>query len=212
MTIYTQTTFLNKLRMVNYSINPTSNISSTRSANGQLWTAQSGHRIWQGSISCGEHNFQTNNALETLISQVQTPGNFFIFIPKMNRFPANYTGSGLTSVTVDGVQSTGYNLKIKGLPASFKLMTGDFLSYAINGAYRLNRVGADSTATATGTTTVKLELPLTVGALPDADLAIQLVDPRLTAQIVPGSIGYGSAGLVSHSGLSFNFVQALRVA
>lgn len=201
----------NQLRISEYTLSLSDNIVSTRSVGGQFFTAPRGPRLWQGSMQFSTWTHSGQNRLEALISQIQIPGNYFNFTPKKANVPANYKGSGFGLVQTDGTQTAGQNLKLKGLPANFQLLAGDFLSFVIAGSNRLYRIAADATVASTGLATVKLEHPLSPGALPPASTPVTMVNPLLTAQYVPGSFQTGSIGLAATSGCSFSFVQAIRV-
>lgn len=201
----------NQLRITEYTLSLSDNIASTRSVGGQFFTATRGPRLWQGSIQLSTWTHSGQNRLEALISQIQISGNYFNLTPKKSNVPGNYNGTGFGLVQTDGTQAAGQNLKLKGLPANFQLLAGDFLSFVIAGSNRLYRVAADITVSATGTATVKLEHPLSHGGLPPVNTPVLMVNPLLTAQYVPGSFQTGSVGLAATSGCSFSFVQAIRV-
>jgi len=211
MAVFNLSQFYNQLRIVDASLALNSPIQVSRSAGGQIYSALTGPRLWQGSIQCADYTHEGNRRIEALLALAQTPGNYFQMIPPKGNRPINYAGSGFTDVATNGTQTAGNTLNLRGLPVSFKVSAGDYLSFPAGGTHRLYQVAADVTAAAGGTVTVTLTQPIPTSLLPDSDTDVRMIDPILTAQIVPGSVSYGSVGLSSTSGLSFEFIQSVRV-
>jgi|GEM_PF-5771598 len=211
MTVYNLSQFYNQLRVTSATLSLNSPVQVSRAAGGTIYSALTGPRLWQGSIQCADYTHEGNRRIEALLALVQTPGNYFQMTPPKGNRPINYAGSGFTDVATNGSQTAGNTLKLKGLPASFKVSAGDYLSFVGGGVHRLYQVAADVTAAVGGTVTVTLTQPIPTSLLPDADTDVRMLDPILTAQIVPGSVSYGSVGLASTSGLSFEFIQSVRV-
>lgn len=150
-------------------------------------------------------------AFHALLRQIQRPGMYFNLTPKYAPEPANIKGQSFASVQTNGTQVAGYALKLKGLPPSFPLAYGDFLSFPVNGAHRLFELATDVVTTPTGLATVTLTHPLTHGALPAPDTAVSFVNPTLTAKYIPGSMQAGAFTPGYAEGFSMGFIQATKI-
>lgn len=213
MAVFTPAQFLNKLRITDYTFEPTENSRSTADVSGLSYRISHGVSFWQGDIQVSPNTYESQSYVNGLISKIKRPGNYFLFTPKQQARPANFvTGMNLSAVQIDGVQTAGYNVKLKGLPASFKLIEGDLFSFPINGAHRLYRVTNEVTATSTGLATVEVHTPLTAGALPASNTAVALVNPLCTCQYVDGSFSGINYGLAHADSFSFSFKQSFRIS
>ncbi len=201
---------MDQLGVVSYNLNPIDSVKTVRSQNGQIWRAGSGVRLWQGSIVCRDHKFNNQRRTEAMLINMQNPGNFFLFTPKKASRPITPGAVG-TPVT-DGTQVAGFNLKLRGITAGFKLSCGDYLSFMNNGVHRFYQITEDATVNASGVVTVKLNIPMMSGQLPANGTGVRLIDPLMTCEIQPGTVSYGAVGLDRQSGVSFQFIQSVWVS
>lgn len=210
MPVFDRESFMDKLGIVSYSLNPIESVKTVRAANGQTWRAGSGVRLWQGSIVCRDHGFDHQRRIEAMLINMQNPGNYFLFTPKKAARPMTPGPVGMP--IVDGGQVAGFNLKLAGLTRGFKLSCGDYLSFVNSGAHRLYQITEDATANPSGAATVKLNILMMSGNLPSHGTSVRLINPQMTCEIIPGTVNYGNVGLDRQTGVSFRFVQTVRVS
>lgn len=205
--------FFGQLPSVDYTLNLTDNVRSSRSQAGVLWTTAYGQRLWTGSVSTAAGSINNQRKFAAIASSLTQPGNYFQFSPKLQNRPINWTGrqADFDLIKINGTVSPGHILRLKGLPPNFRLSAGDFLSFTISGCSRLYQIAANGQADVNGIcNTIELTHPITHGAVPAADLPVYMSPPLLTCQIIPGSLKYGSVGLASATGISFDFIQTIR--
>lgn len=205
--------FFGQLPSVQYELALTDNVRSSRSQSGLIWSTAYGQRLWRGNVSCAAGNIDKQRRLAAIASSLTQPGQFFQFVPKLQKRPINWTGDqgDFDSIKINGLVVPGHVIRLKGLPANFAIAAGDFLSFNVNGCSRLYQVAKDNRADNAGVCNdIDLTHPIPHGAVPADDSPVYMAPPQLTCQIVPGSMQYGSIGLASASGISFDFVQAIR--
>lgn len=105
MPVYDKASFMDRLGIVSYTLNPMESSKTVRSQNGQLWRASSGVRLWQGSITCRDHKFDNQRPIEAMLINMQNPGNYFLFSPKKGSRPI--TPGLVGTPVVDGPQTAG---------------------------------------------------------------------------------------------------------
>lgn len=171
--------------------------------------------MWTFQIETTNKNNQADGrAQEALINKIQRPGVFINFTPIEDGYTLRprlwKSGDQLSGVQVDGTQTTGYNIKLKGLPSGYTLSRGDFLSFPFGGVHRLFMVTDDVTATET-TATVPINLPLYEGSLPANNTTVSLINPQVTCQYVDGSYSGMTFSPKNTSSISFAIQQVFRV-
>lgn len=215
MAVFGLTDFFDKLNILDYTMYLSDNGVTSQAESGLIQRALRGPRLWTGTITCQTHrSFASARELEALCQHVQSVGNHFLVRDKKAAYPASrVVGDGLTNAGLSIVSpiAAGHTVTLSGLPANYVLSGGDSFSYSLNGVYRLHKIALGATANASGVVTVTLVNPLTAGSLPSNGTAIQLINPRVTAQIVPGSLQLGTVGLPTTSGLSFSWIQSVKV-
>lgn len=213
MGLLTLNQFFGNLPSVDYTLDLTDNVRSSRSQSGMIWTTAYGQRLWVGSVTTATSSIEDHRRFAAIASSLTQPGNYFQFTPKLKSRPLNWTGvqADFDLIKINGIVSPGHSIRLKGLPPNFRISIGDFLSFNINGCSRLYEVAADAQADISGICNdVTLTHPITHGAVPIDDSPVYMSPPLLTCQIVPGSLKRGSIGLVTASGMSFDFIQSIR--
>lgn len=196
--------FWTDLRINSFNLSLSDSVKSSRSNDGVIYTAASGVRLWQGSVTTSTWTREGQRQLNATVSTLVRPGH--VFNLSANIIPTTETATA----QVNGVQTSGYSIDLKNCPINRRFIIGDYISFQINGCHRLYQIAANATANSMGNVTLTLTHPLTVGAIPANNTAVRIDDPRLTAQIIPGSLNYSEIGLASSSGYSFQFIQAVR--
>lgn len=213
MAVFTLAQFVNKLRITDYTFEPTENSRSTADVSGLSYRISHGVSFWEGDIQVSPNTYESQVYANGLIAKIKKPGNYFLFTPKQQSRPANFeTGMSFSAVQINGTQTAGYNIKLKGLPANLKLIEGDLFSFPINGAHRLYRVTNEVTATGAGLATVEVHTPLTAGALPAGNTAVAMINPLVTCQYVDGSFSGINYGLAHADSFSFSFKQSFIIS
>jgi len=212
MAVLSLADFFDKLNILEYDIYLTDNGISSQTKSGQILRAVSGPRLWTGNIVCQTYkSYAEGRELEALCQHVQAVGNHFLVRDKKASYPASrVAGDVLSGVTITS-PTAGFSATLTGLPAYFVLTGGDYFSYSVGGIHYMHRIALTATASAGGTVTVTLVNPLITGSLPANGAAITLVKPKLTSQIIPGSLQLGTVGLTTTSGLSFSWIQSIKI-
>lgn len=210
MPLLTKAQFFDQLRIASFNFELPEVLQSSQTKGGQIYTTSTGIRLWRGSITCQLSTHQNQQSLHALMRTIQRPGMFFDIAPIHALQPANRIAQSFANAKVNNAQSAGYTLSVKGLPGSFNLARGDFLSFPINGANRLYEI-AEDVSTGSGTASIKLTHPLTAGALPANNTVVSFTPALLTCQYVPGTMQFGAFGLGYAEGFSFQFQQATRI-
>ena len=210
MAIFNLNQFSNRLRISSYRLRLNEATISTRSAGGLLYRASYGPRLWEGDIQLTPYYSDDYRELDSLIAQIQSPFNYFVFSPPQRSIPKNFNGETFNGAAVRTNAVVGNSLNIKNAPADFVFVPGDLLSFSLAGCHRLYEVATQATVAENGNVTLTFTTPLTAGGLPTTDTLVNFVNPRLTAALVPGTLSGGEELLDRHSGYSFSFVQAIR--
>lgn len=202
------------LKIASYTLKPSENQITTRSVSGQYHNAVRGPRLWQGTINCPPSTHAKAREIEGVLDSLMMVGNSFVLVlfdrDKAPLKPKNATPSdNFSAVRIDGAQSVGYQLRLRGLPPSFQLAAGDFLSFAIAGTHRLFRLTEPATANAGGDVTVSLNIGMDQGSLPIDGAVVTMVGPRVTCKYVNNSFSGINMNPTHADGFSFSFQQAL---
>lgn len=212
MAVLSLAQFANRLRVTDYTFEPSENVQTTQSIGGITYRVSRGPILWSGSITCSAYTHDGQAQLSALIDKIKRPGNQFLFTPPKSTRPKSFVaGNNLSSVQIDGVQASGYDIKLKRLPPNFVLTEGDYFSFNLNGIHRIYRVVTAVTASATGTATVEVNIPLASGGLPANNTAVALINPLVTCQYKDRSYSGVTVGLSHSDSFSFSFVQTIRI-
>ena len=212
MAVLSLAQFANRLRVTDYTFEPSENVQTTQSIGGITYRVSRGPILWSGSITCSAYTHDGQAQLSALIDKIKRPGNQFLFTPPLRSRPKSFvTGDNLSNVQTNGTQAAGYNIKLKGLPANYELTEGDYFSFNLNGIHRIYRVVTAVTASATGTATVEVNVPLASGGLPPANTVVALINPVATCQYKDRSYSGVTVGLSHSDSFSFSFVQTIRI-
>lgn len=196
--------FWSDLRINSFNLSLTDSVKSSRSNDGVIYSAASGVRLWQGSVTTSPWTREGQRKLNATVSTLIRPGQSFAL--SANIIPTTETATA----QVNGVQTSGYSIDLRNCPINRRFIIGDYISFQVNNCHRLYQIAKDAVADSMGNVTLTLTHPLTVGAIPPNNTSVRIDDPRLTAQIVPGSLNYSEVGLASTSGYSFQFIQVVR--
>lgn len=204
--------FNNKLNIHTYNFKlRESSIVTSQEGSGNILRADSGYRLWTGNVALATTDVSKGRMLQALIEELQEGGNFFVITDKQASRPISWQlNDGLSTSSVTMVNPQPGNVaNLAGLPSGYVLQAGDKFSYVRNGVHRLHRiVGETATASAGGNVTVSVlpALPVISGTI-----GITLIDPRVTAQLIPGSVSDISIQKHRVDGISFSWIQTVKV-
>lgn len=150
---------------------------------------------------------------EVLIDILRQAGRSFLVYDTRRPAPLldpNGTILGAATPTIHTLSADPRELRITGLPASYVLSPGDYLSftYGTNPVrYALHRVVATTTAVAGLTPLFEVTPAIRSGAVTGA--AITLIKAHCKAVILAGSVETGSGRRTITEGIGFGYVQSL---
>ena len=194
---------------------PESMVVTGRTGGGEVLTATSGVRLWEGDVVFMPQSYADADAILAKISILREPGRPF-FVTHAARPAPRYDPTGAilggAQPKISSVASNNRDLTIKDMPAGYVIAPGDHISwrYGINPDYRyaFHRVVQGGVASGGGTVTVEVTPYIRTGALPDLD--IKLINPMLKAVLVPRTVDTGKYSGRLVTGIKFGWRQTLR--
>jgi len=186
-----------------------------RNAAGEVFTAELGARLWQGTIQLTPQKYATGGEDEALLALVQHPGASFYLYDWRRRTPLkDPTGSimGASSPVIASLNANTRELTISGLPAAYVISPGDYIGFnygssPVRVAYHQVVIGG--TASGGGVSpSIEVIPPIRSGAT--VSTAVRFFQGPIKAVVVPGSVQRPSGARGISSGLSFDFMQTLR--
>lgn len=188
-------------------------VLSNETGGGELVRSDYGTRLWYGSVTLHPRRPFRIEDLLALVRVLQDSRASFLLYPAHKPNP---TGGGALTEPIGQINSLPTNnrlITLKGLPASYKITRGDFLSFIYSSSpprYAFHQVVESINANGSGVTgQFEVVPPIRPGAA--VDTGVQFNRPRLKAVMVPGSLS-----VVSHpkrgyaEGASFSWRQTLR--
>jgi hypothetical protein len=186
----------------------------SRTAGGEVITAELGASLWRGSVTLANRPFTEANAVLARLRLMARPGASFLMRPVGLAVPVSDPAGSVSgsSVTIDNLPAGGREMSLSGLPSGFVLTAGDCLSFPYGSSpvrYGFHQIVAGAIADRTGTTPAfEVVPPLRPGAAVGAQVA--LIDPMLKAVVDPGSVREGREIRNKREGISFGWIQTLR--
>lgn len=192
-------------------------MNADQTGQGEILTAKTGSRLWQGQIMLAADHWADMNAAWAKIEFLRAPGRPFYIYDTTAAAPAgDPTGFilGTAAPQIATLPSDATTLTLSGLPPGYLVTGGDMLAFPyLTGPVRqaLHRVVIGGLADASGTTAeLTVTPPIRAGAAVGA--AVELIQPACLAVYTPGSAvePTGQPGDIS-AGASFKFIQTLRI-
>ncbi|WP_420023356.1 hypothetical protein ACN9JG_01530 [Cereibacter azotoformans] len=190
-------------------------VEISRTAAGEVLTADLGPRLWRGRITLPYLTHEEAEAVKAKLHLVRGGGASLLVYPPQKPHPAKDPGGAIiagTSPTLAAIAANNREIQITGLPAGYVLSPGDFLSftYGSNPTRRaLHQVVTGAVASAGGSTPAFEVVPaIRPGAATGA--AVVLNKPFCKAVVVPGTVNAGIAAGLYTTGISFSWQQTLR--
>ena len=207
--------FFQKLPIQSISFYLPEAVEINRGGAGEIFTAEVGARLWQGTVTLAPQKYATSGEDEALLALVQHSGASFYMYDHHRRAPLkDPTGSimGASSPVIASLNANTRELTISGLPAAYVISPGDYIGFnygssPVRVAYHQVVIGG--TASGGGVSpSIEVIPPIRSGAT--VSTAVRFFQGPIKAVVVPGSVQRptGARGLTS--GLSFDFLQTLR--
>lgn len=211
-TIFDTPEFNDLLRTDHYELYPSESVKMTQDNSGNIYRSQSGPRIWHGSISIIKHDFGKLREVESLLLELQEPGKYFNFTPRFHSRPQKFDNPAWsTNINVRGNHQAGNLMRIRGAVNEVVFSRGDRFSLEdAQGCHRLYEITSEVRETAANRE-LTINIPFSESNAPKDLDAPRFFNPKITCQIVPGSLQGGGFGLDFQEGFKFDFVQAVRV-
>lgn len=182
---------------------------------GEVLTADLGPRLWKMGVTIRLGHYAEIEKVRAKLSLLRQAGrSFFVHSMPLIAPQSDPTGSilGSSVVKLTSVNANNREVSLSGLPPSYKITTGDFMSFAYGSGpvrYAMHQFVEDRTADVGGViSNVEVSSFVRPGAAPETD--IRLVKPFFKAVVVPGSTNTGRSGQLVTEGLSFSVIQTLR--
>lgn len=211
----TRAEFFSGLEVASCTFELPATVEISRTAAGDVLTADLGPRLWRGSVSLLPDYWSGAEAVKAKLALLQQAGASFLAYPLPLSAPAKDPGGALiagASPTLSAIAASNREIQLAGLPAGYALSPGDFLSftYGSNPTRRaLHQVVTGAVASAGGSTPAFEVVPaIRPGAATGA--AVTLNKPYCKAVMAPGTVNAGVSGPRITAGISFSFIQTLR--
>jgi hypothetical protein len=208
-------TFFSPLAVAEAVFDLSEAMSATETGGGEILRASYGPRLWQGRVTVRANTYLDLDRLVARAELLRQPGASFFVHPSHRRGPqADPTGAtlGSASPTVTGVAANNREITLAGLPGSYVLTEGDFLSFTYLSnptRYALHRVMETRTATGGGGIS-NMEVSPVIRPGATWPRALTLVQPFCKAVIVPDSFDAPVTTHGSRAFFSFAWRQTLR--
>lgn len=180
---------------------------------GEVIRSDYGTRLWSGTVTLAPEKPVAIESIMALIRVLQDSRASFLVYPRHKKNP---TGGGALSEPIGAINSLPTNnrlITLKGLPASYVITRGDFLSFTYSSSptrYAFHQAVESITANGSGVTgQFEVVPPIRPGAA--VDDAVQFNRPRLKAVMVPGSLSISELPKRGFAdGATFAWRQTLR--
>jgi len=176
---------------------------------GRVWQAKLAPELWRATVV---HAQLLNTVAEELDGAIRALRGaevpFMMASPLFCAPKSDPTGAGLEGANVSllSISATRAAVVLAGLPAGYKLTTGDKFTFAYGGRFYFGEFSQTAVAALDGTTAQIAVFPnLPAGAA--AGVAVTLIKPACKVVIVPGSYKVGEISGRFTRGGSFQIIQ-----
>jgi hypothetical protein len=205
--------FFGNLRVQSMTFDLGETLSQSRTAGGDVLTADMGERLWRISVTLVPATHAEQSEIEARLDVLREAGRTLLVYPKHRPAPRiDPLGAflGTAAPSLAAVSADRRQITLSGLPVGYALSAGDFLSFTYGSGRRaLHRVVTGAAAGQNGTTPwIEVSPAVRLGfATPSP---VTLVRPVCKAVLVPGSVRVSTAQGVNSAGASFSMIQTLR--
>jgi hypothetical protein len=188
-------------------------VLANETGGGEVIRSDYGSRLWYGTVTLAPRKPVLVENIKALIRPLQDARASFLLYPRHKR---RATGGGALSEPIGQINSLPTNnrlITLKGLPASYVITRGDFLSFIYSSSpsrYAFHQVVESINANGSGVTgQFEVVPPIRPGAA--VDTGVQFNKPRLKAVMVPGSLTISELPRRGYAaGATFAWRQTLR--
>lgn len=183
----------------------------SRTAGGEVTVSSLGASLWRCAISVVAERVDEGRALQALLRKAKRTGTSFLVTPVEGAVPLRDPLGTIAgaAVSVGSISTDRLSLALAGLPPSYTMSVGDFVSIDVGGIPHLHQLAAGGAADAAGNTPL-LELAPAIRANVTAGMAVTLVNPTFKAIIDPATVREGRFARAHLSGVQFTLLQTLR--
>jgi hypothetical protein len=186
----------------------------SRTASGDVLTADLGDRLWQGSVTLGRMTYAEFGEVEAVLEALRQAGRSFLAYDRRRPGPKlDSSGAvlGAASPVIASLGVTARTLTLGGLPSGYGLSSGDYLGFAYSGggAPGLHRIVSPAQADAGGVTG-EVEIIPALRPGPQVGNGVNLMRPLMQAKLIPGSVNKGTSRRGITEAVSFSFTQTMR--
>ena len=207
-----QAQFLDQLRVQSARFWLPESLTTESSEGGEIFTADRGPRLWQAEFTLAQgHHHSVDEDEARLAMLAQAGRSFLAHDPRRTGPKADPEGAGLAGFTPKISITTGREVTLSGVPASYQISRGDYLGWTYGSnpvRYALHRAVTAPAADGTGLAVVEVTPNIRTGAA--AGSAVSLIRPVCKMVLVPGSYAPGAAARVFTAGATFRAQQTLR--
>lgn len=213
--------FFDRLRIASYDFHLGENLTSSQTGAGEILTAETGPRLWRGSVSLASMSHDDARAQAALVNRVMNAAESFQILDKRRQYPLRYSRSAWFN-DANGTWWSPALESIAGRTFSFVsrkpgliISPGDLVSYETQEGFGTNRrllaEVAEEVVTPDDGETFTIRMTAAHRGSASSLVSASFVRPFCLAKIVPGSVSPFRRNLDHASGLSFDFVQSVKV-
>lgn len=187
----------------------------SRTAAGEVITADLGPRLWQNDITIRTGYYDEIERVKAKLQLLRQAGRSLLvhsmpFIAPQSDPDGSILGNNVISLT--SVQSNNREISLSGFPAGYTLTVGDFLSFTYSNnptRYAMHQIVQGGIADVVGTISNLEVVPFirpgyTTGA------QVRLMKPIYKAVLMPASTSAGKSRGQMTDGVQFSLIQTLR--
>lgn len=190
-------------------------LEHSETGGGEILTADIGNRLWKMDCEIKAGYYAEIEQIKAKLNVLRHAGRPLL-VHSLGLTAPQYDPNGVllgsSNVTLNAVQTNNREIRLNGLPANYKITTGDFLSFTYGSnpvRYAFHQVASDATANTSGLTGLFelssfIRTGFTIGAV------VKLVKPTLKMVLVPGSVSGGESRSRFTTGVKFSLIQTLR--
>ena len=205
--------FLERLRRAETTFEIDAAVSTDETGGGEIYSANYGPQLWYGTVTTTVATHAQQREAMTRVRLAMTANASFLVTPLEIIGPADDpigTILGASTPTITAVAANNRDITISGLPGSYNLREGDYLSFTYGSPirYAFHQIQNNRNATVGGVVTLlEVNPPIRVGiALP---AAVTLIKPQLKAVMVRSQYQGGAVRQIVQGGFTFGWRQTL---
>lgn len=206
-------TFFGGLLISEITLDAPAQVEVNQTAGGEQMAAEVGPQLWTGTVTLGKMTRAEAAMPDVLLDVLRRPQATFLAFDTRRPAPVADPLGTILGASVPLISAlTNGELRLSGLPAGYVLSRGDYLSWSYNGGrIALHRVvEVPVVASGTGVTnSFEVTPPIRAGSV--VNTPVTLHRAACIAKLRPGTVQKGVSRRTITEGMSFEFIQTLRV-